>query len=243
MQSNGEAALMADLDLPHDFERRPLASQGIYGSLRRRIVDLRLKPGELLSRAQLATEYGVSQTPVRDAFFQLQREGLVEIFPQSRTLVAKIDVAHARETQFLRVALEIEVMKTLVARGDASATVRARQILALQGAAFEADDLERFAILDRHFHLSLCDAAGFPQLWRVISERSGHIDRLRALNLPDPGKVTGILQCHAEILTGIETGDAAAAEDAVRRHLSGTLSALPSIIGRYPEYLELQPES
>ena len=77
----------------------------------------------------------------------------------------------------------------------------------------------------------------------MISERSGHIDRLRALNLPDPGKVTGILQCHAEILSGIETGDAAAAEDAVRRHLSGTLSALPSIIGRYPEYLELQPES
>ena len=89
-----DIATLADLD------RRPLASQGIYAALRRRIIDLELKPGALLSRTQLAEEYAVSQTPVRDAFLRLEREKLVEIFPQSRTVVAKIDIAHARETQF-----------------------------------------------------------------------------------------------------------------------------------------------
>ncbi|MCE7027577.1 GntR family transcriptional regulator [Jiella avicenniae] len=236
MTSTGDPALTAELDF--DFERRPLASQSIYGSLRRRIVDLRLRPGELVSRAQLASEYGVSQTPVRDAFFQLQREGLVEIFPQSRTVVAKINVAHARETQFLRMALEIEVGKTLAAAGDPSRTARARHVLQLQIRAFEEERLERFSALDRYFHLSLCEAAGHPALWHMISERSGHIDRLRALNLPDPGKVNAIVAAHGQILDAIEAGDAAACETAVRQHLSGTLSAVRVICERYPDYFD-----
>lgn len=238
MTSTGDPALMADIGLDFDFERRPLASQSIYGSLRRRIVDLRLRPGELVSRAQLAGEYGVSQTPVRDAFFQLQREGLVEIFPQSRTLVAKINVAHARETQFLRMALEIEVGKTLAATGDPTRIALSRHVLQLQVRALDENRLERFSALDRHFHLSLCEAAGHPDLWHMISERSGHIDRLRALNLPDPGKANAIIAAHGQILDAIEAGDAAACEAAVRLHLSGTLSAVRAICERFPDYFD-----
>lgn len=236
MTPTDDSALLADLDL--DLERRPLASQSIYGSLRRRIVDLRLRPGELLARAQLAVEYGVSQTPVRDAFFQLQREGLVEIFPQSRTVVAKINVAHARQTQFLRMALEIEVGKTLAATGDPQRIAVARHVLELQARALEEDRLERFSALDRYFHLSLCKAAGHPELWHMIAERSGHIDRLRALNLPDPGKANAIVAAHGQILDAIEAGDVTACEAAVRLHLSGTLSAVPLICERYPDYFD-----
>ncbi|MBO0663597.1 GntR family transcriptional regulator [Jiella sp. MQZ9-1] len=239
MISQGAAIGGDEVEFPRDVERRPLASRGIYGSLRRRIVDLRLKPGALLSRAQLAEEYGVSQTPVRDAFFQLQREGLVEIFPQSRSLVAKINVDHARETQFLRIALEVEVVKCLAIQADAGITAPARRIVQAQMVAVDEDDLERFSILDQQFHYALCDAAGYPRLLRVIAERSGHIDRLRRLSLPDPGKITTILTCHDAILTAIEAADVAAAEDAVRRHLSGTLSALPSIMQRYAEFMEV----
>lgn len=227
---------VSDFDLSREFDRRPLASQGIYGSLRRRIVDLALRPGELLSRATLAKEYGVSQTPVRDAFFRLEREGLVEIFPQSRTLVAKINLSHARETQFLRVALEIEVAKLLVQARDPVTTTLARHVLQLQARALDEERLERFAVLDRHFHLSLCEAAGYPDLWHMISERSGHIDRLRALNLPDPGKANAIIAAHTEILDAIDAGDAVACEAAVRLHLSGTLSAVPAIKERFPHY-------
>lgn len=230
-----------EMDFALEIERRPLASEGIYGSLRRRIVDLALRPGELLSRTQLAKQYGVSQTPVRDAFFRLQREGLVEIFPQSRTAVAKIDLAHARETQFLRMALEIEVLKTLVSQSGSKGIAFARRILPLQKRAFEEGKLERFASLDRQFHLSLCDAAGYPDLWQMISERSGHIDRLRALNLPDPGKIATILQSHTQILDAVEAGDATAGEAAVRRHLSGTLSAVPTIKERHPDYFIDEP--
>lgn len=214
--------------------RRPSASEQIEAALRRRILSLELAPGTSLSRQEIADRYGVSQTPVRDATLRLEQQGLITIFPQSRTVVTKIDVAHARETQFLRIALETEVGRTLSLRADRP-TGRAHRILALQQAALGSGDLERFSQLDRAFHRSLCEAAGVGGLWDVVALRSGHIDRLRRLNLPDPGKAAEILRTHAEILASIDAGDRAAAETAIRSHLSGTLASVPQIVARHPD--------
>lgn len=216
--------------------RRPTAAQMLYDSLRERVLSLELAPGAALSRAEIAQSYGVSQTPVRDALQRLEAEGLVETFPQSRTQVSRIDLAHARETQFLRLGLELEVARVLAALPDpAAALAPARRILERQAAALADDDLESFSALDAGFHRALVEAAGHPALWDLIAERSGHIDRLRALNLPDPGKPLDILSRHREILEAIAAGDRAAAEAAVRRHLSGTLQAAEAIKARRPD--------
>ncbi|MDN3722533.1 FCD domain-containing protein [Roseibium salinum] len=78
--------------------------------------------------------------------------------------------------------------------------------------------------------------AGVANLWRLIDSRSGHIDRLRNLNLPDPGKPANIMHYHDEIVNAIEAGDAAAAEKAVREHLSGTLAAVDQIMAHHPDF-------
>ncbi|UUP18154.1 GntR family transcriptional regulator [Nitratireductor thuwali] len=217
--------------------KRVSASQQIHHALRERIISLDLAPGQHLSRSEIAQHYGVSQTPVRDAMLKLEEEGLLVIRPQSKTEVSKIDVEHARESQFLRLAIEVEVTRRLAlcgARREIIAT--ARKVLALQDSAFEAGELERFARLDRVFHQSLCEAAGVADLWQLVTARSGHIDRLRNLNLPEPGKPASILVCHHRILEGIERGDLAATEASVREHLSGTLGTVDQIRARYPEY-------
>lgn len=216
--------------------RRIPVSEQIYQALRNHIVQLVLKPGENLNRQQIAEAYRVSQSPVRDAFLRLESEGLIEIFPQSRTVIAPIDVEHARETQFLRLGLELEVCRTLALAGDPERIAATEQVLLRQRQALDIDDLERFAQLDWEFHHSLCRAVGHPALWQLISDRSGHIDRLRQLNLPDPGKPATILDCHGRILAGIRAGDLAATEAAVREHLSGTLRAVPQITERNPQY-------
>jgi GntR family transcriptional regulator, rspAB operon transcriptional repressor len=225
--------------LPRDFtfDRRMPASQQVYEDLRAKIVSLRLKPGESLSRPNLAVSYGLSQTPVRDAFLKLQQEGLVEIYPQSRTMVARIDVDQAREAQFLRTSIEIEAVRALTLDPDKRKLAPAQQILSQQRLAFlELGNLASFSLLDRSFHLSLCTAAGHPELWELVVRRSGHIDRLRNLNLPDPGKAAAILADHAEILQAAMSSSVAEAEQAVRKHLSGTLNAADLIRERHPQY-------
>lgn len=216
--------------------KRGSASAQIHDALRERIVALEFTPGEFLSRAEIATYYGVSQTPVRDAMMRLEEEGLLIIYPQSKTLVSKIDVAHAQETQFLRLSIELEVTRRL-AQAQASEMIgRARTRLSLQRAALASGDLDEFGRLDREYHRALYEAAGVANLWNIVTARSGHIDRLRKLNLPDPGKSTSILSCHERILTAIETGDVPGVEAVVREHLSGTLAQVPKITEKYPEY-------
>ena len=216
--------------------KRPAAVQ-VYEDMRARIVSLELEPGANISRLALVEHYNVSQTPVRDAIILLEKESLIEVFPQSKSLVSKIDIGHARETQFLRIAFDIEVVRQLAQRGDRSALAEAKALLGEQEIALaQGNDLNRFRDLDRRFHLALADAVGQRNLWHMIIARAGHIDRLRNLHLPDAGKANKILADHRRIVAAIEASDEDAAAAAVRAHLSDTLRAVASIIEKHPHY-------
>ena len=217
--------------------RRTSTAHQLYDLLRGRIIALELPPGLQLSRNDLAAGYGVSQTPVRDALQMLEKEGLVVIYPQSRTEVTRIDLKQARETQFLRMSLELEVVRALATEAGQPAVGQAMRIVRQQETALTVDgDLARFGQLDRQFHQMLFDAAGVPDLWQVVQSRSGHIDRLRRLNLMDPGKAATILAAHTEILDRMKALDVAGAQDAVRRHLSGTLAKVDDIRRAHAHY-------
>jgi DNA-binding GntR family transcriptional regulator len=222
---------------PSEIDRRLPAAQQVYEDLRGKILSLRIEPGAALSRPILAQSYGLSQTPVRDAFLKLEQEGLVEVYPQSRTIVTKIDIKQARETQFLRLSIELEVIRALAKDPEKQKLAEAQDILARQRLALlKQGNLPRFTRFDQSFHQSLYSAAGHPKLWALVVRRSGHIDRLRALNLPDPGKAAAILADHSEILEAAVASRAKAAEQAMRKHLSGTLNAAEQIRERYPAY-------
>ena len=212
------------------------AAARVYAGIRAQIISLALAPHATLVRTEIAETYGVSQSPIREAIHQLEQEGLVVSFPQSKTVVAGIDVEHARETQFLRMAIELEVAHTLAKRAKPELLGPARRILAMQKLAGDDLDIDEFTALDKLFHSSLFEAAGVPALYHLISSRSGHIDRLRRLNLPDPGKIASVLQHHHDILATISAGDLIAVERAVRAHLSGTLAAAQHIREQYPQY-------
>lgn len=221
---------------PRGQLRKTSVSQQIHDALRMRILSLELVPGENLSRAEIANFYGVSQTPVRDAMLKLEEEGLLVIFPQSKTEVSRIDVTQARETQFLRMSLEIEVAKQLATYGASDATDAARAILARQKSAHDARDLNYFEEQDRAFHCALFEAANLENLWVLISERSGQIDRLRKLNLPVSGKAVEVIEAHSAMLDAIQNGNSSEAENQVRAHLSGTLSQVDQIMSRNPDF-------
>jgi DNA-binding GntR family transcriptional regulator len=221
---------------PFAIDRKRLAAQQICDDLRERILALELKPGTGLSRPALAEFYRVSQTPIRDAILKLEQEGLVEIYPQSKTLVTRIDVADAKETQFLRTAIELEVARALALEADKSQVAPARLLLDQQREALARGDLAAFIQQDRQFHASLAGAAGHTGLWDLVRTRSGHLDRLRQLHLPSPGKGQAIMADHQAILAAIASGDEQAARQAVRKHLTGTLQAIDQIVETHPDY-------
>ncbi len=209
----------------------------VHDILRDRILNMALVPGAVLSRASLQLEFGISQTPVRDALMRLQEEGLVDVYPQYATVVAKIDVDHARQAQFLRLSIELEAVRRLTEDAPAETASELRKILARQKAVASTETYDSFDALDREFHRKLYEMTGILQLWTNVRRQSVNLDRLRRLNLPMPGKMQTVLMQHEAIVEAIASGRAENATAALRTHLSGTLSIVDSIRANFPDFL------
>ena len=134
------AALMRSTDELSGHGPQGSASSRIYSALRARIISLELEPDTTLVRSELAEAFGVSQSPVREAIQRLEQEGLVISYPQSRTVVSKIDVAHARETQFLRIGVELEVAQTLARARDPALLAPSTRLATISGGSAKAGD-------------------------------------------------------------------------------------------------------
>ncbi len=226
-------------DLPRSLklDRKRHAAPQVFERLRDMIIAIEMAPGTVLSRAELAERFGVSQTPVRDALMRLEAEGLVDVFPQHATVVSRIDLAVARQAHFLRRAIELELVRTLAERPDEALIARLRATIAQQRSLRDLKNYREFVVADRAFHQQMYEAAGVGELWDLVRGRSGHIDRLRHLHLPEEGKTTAIVRDHVEIVDAIARGDAPGAQSALRKHLSGTLTFIDQIRRRYPEYV------
>src|SRR5262245_42693270 len=124
------------------LDRARQAAPQVFERLRNAIVALELPPGAPLSRAELAGQFGVSSTPVRDALMRLEEEGLVDVFPQHATVVSRIDIGRAEQAHFLRQALELEIVRQLAADGDASLVLRLDHAITLQQQFAKAGDFE-----------------------------------------------------------------------------------------------------
>lgn len=226
-------------DRPHNLLARNRAKAGaaeIFDVLREEIVSLRLSPGAPLQRAELQRRFGLSSTPLRDALMRLQEERLVEVFPQHATMVSLIDLAAAERAQFLRKSVEIEVVR-LLAQDPARAPVdRLRSLIRQQTTFADLGEHEAFTTADGQFHRTMFEAAGVSDLWLLVRRESGHIDRLRRLNLPVEGKSREIILAHAAITEAIAAGIPDAAQAAMREHLSRSLLFAPALRERHPAY-------
>jgi DNA-binding GntR family transcriptional regulator len=219
------------------LDRDRQAAPQVFERLRGLIIALDLPPGAPLSRATLAAQFGVSATPVRDALMRLEDEGLVEVFPQHATVVSRIDIFLAQQAHFLRQALELELVRTLALDHSDDLIASLNHVINLQQQSSADGDFKQFMAEDNTFHHQLYVAADRQGLWELVRSRSGHIDRLRRLHLPSPGKAEAIMADHRAIVDAIAAGDPDAAQDKTRHHLAGTVSNAVEISKMFPDYI------
>ena len=219
------------------LDRDRQAAPQVFERLRDTIISLKLPPGSPLSRNALAEQFGLSSTPIRDALMRLEEEGLVEVFPQYATVVSRIDVGLAQQAHFLRQALELEIVRALALDHTDHFVDTLNRIIASQQQFAKAGEFEKFMAADNDFHQQLYTATGKDGLWTLVRSRSGHIDRLRRLHLPSPGKAQDIVKHHKLIVKAIAASAPDEAQRHLRTHLSGTLRDLDKIRAGFPEYL------
>lgn len=201
----------------------------IYRALRADILNAALLPGEAMSEARMAVQFGVSRTPVREAFKRLVEEGFLVVVPQVGTFVAPIDLAAVYDSQFVRETLECRTVSLAAERIDAAGKAALDNLIAQQRMALKAGDRPNFFRLDEAFHTELSRLSGHPLVWSLIESVKAQLDRVRCLSLETPSWSDMIMSQHEEIAACVGKGDAAGAERAMRVHLRTVFDAIEAI--------------
>jgi DNA-binding GntR family transcriptional regulator len=211
------------------------AAQRIENELRRLIIALELPPGSRLSEQDIAERHGVSRQPVREALIGLARTRLVEIQPQRGTTVVKISVRKMMEARFVREAIETAVVRRACSSFDQQSRERINDLLEMQEQAARRNDHDAFQRYDELFHIALAEGAGCPLAWEAVQDIKAHMDRVCQLTLPSPEAMLPLIDQHRAIVTAIDNRDEDAAAEAMRRHLTEILRALPRVEAENPE--------
>lgn len=214
---------------------RGLSAQ-VYEWLYEAVVGVRLEPGRRLSENELAGELGVSRTPVRDALYRLAEEGLVDVFPQQGTFVARIDPQGVADAQFVREALERAAFREAVRGAGPQDLDAMRENLHLQERARDRGDIEAFFDLDQRLHQLFFDAAGHPGAGRVARRARPQVDRVRRLALSDTTGFDPLVEEHRVLVEAVAAGDAEAGDAVLTRHLRLVLETVERVRRAHPDY-------
>ncbi|MFG2608032.1 GntR family transcriptional regulator [Streptomyces sp. NPDC048514] len=193
----------------------PSRTQFVLDAIRHRILAGRLTPGQALVETELATLFGVSKTPVREALKTLAGTGLVVLSQYKGVTVRTVDADMAREVYDVRLLLEPEALRRSVGRGAPLDAARS----ALQRADEATDPAER-SLANREFHRALYLPCGNPLLGRMLDEVRDQAALVSAVAwAADPSWELEAAE-HREILRLALDGDADGAASALHAHIA-----------------------
>ena len=194
--------------------------------LRDEIVNGRLQPNERLIESDLARFLGVSRTVVRAALVRLEHEGLVEHERHRGARVRLVELSEAVEIQEARAVLEGLAARLAAHRATDEDVASLQAILAEMQRLRQADDLLGVSNENSKFHRRLLEIGGHATASRLIATLNSQIVRFQYRTILLPGRSERSAAEHGAIVDAVATGDADAAEDAMRTHLSHIASAL-----------------
>ncbi|GMV03537.1 MAG: GntR family transcriptional regulator [Burkholderiaceae bacterium] len=199
---------------------RPVAlGEQVYDTLRTHLRDGAIRAGQPLQEVQLATQLGVSRTPVREALARLASEGLLVSGGRSY-MVPELTLADVDDIYEVRFLIEPPATRRVAAR-TADPEVRApiEAALAEARAAHRAGNAAAFRVSHIHFRSAWLALVPNRRLVKVIEQYADHMQRIRALTLDDPDIRAIVLAGFERLIEALRTGDGDAAAAAMHAHL------------------------
>jgi DNA-binding GntR family transcriptional regulator len=198
--------------------RRPSSAARAYVVAKERLLDGTYAPGTLLSENELARELGISRTPVREAFLQLEAEDLLTLYPRRGALVKPISPSEADDVLEARLLIESHCAARVAAESsEAAGALRASvadQERVLREGGFP------FVLADREFHRLIVAANGNDLLTRQYDALRDRQQRITLATVArDPSRVARFIAEHAAIAEAIEHRDPDAAAERMAAHL------------------------
>jgi DNA-binding GntR family transcriptional regulator len=197
-----------------------------YHYLRGTVLSDPAVSGTFINEQVVATEVGISRTPVREALLMLAAEDLVQLVPHRGAFVAPLPGREIAELMQARGVIECWAASTSLA-ADAAPVEAMTSVLEQQRAIVAQGDAKAFIELDSQFHALLVAAGGNSVLGRLYENlRSKHVLLGVVALQRSATRRQDVLAEHQAIVDGLAGGDPAVAEKAILSHLGTTGSVL-----------------
>jgi DNA-binding GntR family transcriptional regulator len=200
---------------------KPPLVGGAYEALKEAIRNNVFAPGYQGSEQEIASQLGMSRTPVHEAIIRLQEKGLVRVLPRRGVVVCAISPDDMREIYEVIIALETASAELLAEKPPDERGPIAEELKAMNAemqAALAADNLPDWAKADARFHQLLVERSGNGRLARMFHTVMDQSHRARMLTLRLRPKPTASVREHRAIVAAVEKGDPDAAREAAKRH-------------------------
>lgn len=218
-------------------ERRTTVD-AIFEHLHAEIVSLRLLPGDKISEADVASQFGVSRQPVRDAFSRLANQDLLLIRPQRATEVKRFSAREIEKSRFVRAAIETEVLRRAAKLCDADGAAMLDAAIKTQDEALAERKIDAFSSLDYEFHRTLCVIAQADFAFEVIMEEKAKVDRLCQLGLSKESRMPELIEDHRKIAEAVKAHDVDTAVEVGMFHLARLDETIVMISATNANYFE-----
>jgi len=199
--------------------------------IRTAILDGRLKPGHKLGAEEMATEYGMSRTPIREAFRVLASEGLVELNAGRGARVTEWtpeELDHVFETRMRLEGMAASLAADRVTWDEVERLQELAELIAHYAAPTPDRDLDAVQRLNGEFHSEIIRIAGSASLANAM----GTVVHARVLSRTrqsfDEEAERRSSNHHLELVAALRAGDSRWAESTMHSHL---LSARSSLLG------------
>ena len=194
-------------------------SEQLRESLEDRIVTGQYPPGMRLDETELANEFSVSRTPVREALIQLSSSGLVEIRPRRGAIVA--EVSPDRLYEMFEVMAELEAMSVRLAarRHTETDLLRIEEAQKACERAFAENDVDAYYHENERFHLAIYEASHNGFLCEEASFMHRRLAAYRRLQLRSRGRMKSSRDEHRGVVDAIAAGDCELAAQRIHAHV------------------------
>ena len=197
-------------------------NEQVYEALRRRLLRRQFKPGDKLSLHELATELGVSRSPVHHALTRLVEDGLLTVKARRGYYVTPITAQSLTDAYDVRLALELQAAEAVVGRASRADLAELRRLCDAIAETLDGTNLadpDGFDRTNSAFHEYVVDLAGNGLMSKVYRELPVNL-LVQAIRSAHADVGTDLDAEHRAIVEGFEAGDLQAAQTAIRAHIA-----------------------
>ncbi|HEY5672304.1 MAG TPA: GntR family transcriptional regulator [Malonomonas sp.] len=199
------------------IERHQTLREKILETIRDAILKGTLKPGEKVAEPELAERFGISRTPIREAFRQLESEGYLTVIPRKGAVVTALSEQDVQEFYAIKSILEGYAAELAAARLSTKEIDRLEVINDRLRELAKEGDVKAFFRVHNEFHELFLKASGNSKLHELIQQLGLKFNRLRMASLSVKGRMEISVAEHDKLLEAFRKNDGRMAENLVKQ--------------------------